>query len=96
MISDLYQMLSPHAKKKNLTFQIVVDPTLPRAYIGDDIRIRRVLINLLTNAIKYTPRAAVTFYVESVQTTDSSDLGVRFSIKDTGKWHQTGKDPTDL
>lgn len=93
MISDLYQMLSPHAKKKNLTFQVVVDPTLPRAYIGDDIRIRQVLINLLTNAIKYTAQGSVTFYVESVQTTDSSDLGVRFSIKDTGNGIKPEKIP---
>lgn len=84
MLYDLYQMMMPHAKKKNLTFQVIVDPTLPRGYIGDDIRIRQVLINLLTNAIKYTEQGSVSFHVEGVKTSPKAEFGVRFSVKDTG------------
>lgn len=63
MLNDLYNMFSLRAHEKGLRFEVNVNPDLPSKIYGDDIRIRQVLINLLTNAVKYTRKGTVTFEV---------------------------------
>lgn len=54
MLNDLYNIFSLRAQEKGLRFDVSVDPSLPSKLYGDDLRIRQVLVNLLTNAVKYT------------------------------------------
>ena len=54
MLSDVVGMLWLNAKKKNLEFHVNVAPDLPSELIGDEVRIKQILINVLNNAIKYT------------------------------------------
>lgn len=83
MLMDLYNMTYMRAKQKNLEMIFDVDPELPSGYIGDDIRIRQVLINLLTNAIKYSDQGTVTLTVSGK--VEQNEARLHFSVKDTGR-----------
>ena len=82
MLNDLYNMFSLRAQEKGLRFEVNVAPDLPSKLYGDDIRIRQVLINLLTNAVKYTRKGTVTFEVTGERS--GADEVLHFTVRDTG------------
>ncbi|MBO5176516.1 MAG: response regulator [Lachnospiraceae bacterium] len=90
LLNDLYNLIRIRAKDKNLKLVFDVDASIPRGYFGDDKRIRQILINLLTNAVKYTEKGTVTLRV-TAQTTGEQAL-LRFAVRDTG----IGIRPQDL
>jgi signal transduction histidine kinase/ActR/RegA family two-component response regulator len=59
LISETVQLNLVRIGEKPITFELTVDPALPRALYGDEIRIRQILNNLLSNAIKYTAGGTV-------------------------------------
>ncbi|MCR5154682.1 MAG: response regulator, partial [Lachnospiraceae bacterium] len=63
LIHDLTNNISVRADAKNLSFAVEVDPSLPSGLYGDDVRVKQVITNLLTNAVKYTEKGGVTFKV---------------------------------
>ena len=83
MIEKSVRLLAVKAFEKNIEMVCRIDPTLPDYYLGDSLRIRQILINLLGNAIKFTHSGYVGVFVEYVGTV-SNNLAIRFSIKDTG------------
>jgi len=82
MLNDIYNMIGIKAKDKNLELIFDVDSSMPREYFGDDKRIRQVLLNLLTNAVKYTEEGTVTLKVSCTVTGENAV--VHYSVKDTG------------
>jgi len=82
LLDNLYTMISIKAKDKGLALVFDIDPNIPSEYFGDDIRIRQVLVNLLTNAVKYTVEGTVTMTVTGRVEGDKAIL--RYSVKDTG------------
>ena len=82
LIHDLSNMITPKAEAKNLTFHTVVDPSLPSRLYGDDVRIRQVLVNLLTNAVKYTHKGSIELRVKGIKVGMKEEL--LFTVKDTG------------
>jgi CheY-like chemotaxis protein len=71
------------ADRKRLALRIDIDDGLPARLVGDQDRLRQVLLNLLNNAVKFTPAGAVSVRVELLA--DSGrDCRLRFSVKDTG------------
>ena len=83
LINDLVNMTTIRANAKNLEFKVEVDPELPSVYFGDDVRIRQVLMNLLTNAVKYTDKGSVTLTVKRTLVLDGKAI-MSFSVADTG------------
>ncbi len=82
VIHDISNMILTKAKDKNLIMNVFVEQTLPYRLFGDEIRIRQVLINLLTNAVKYTNEGSVSLIVKGKIQGDSVLLN--FSVEDTG------------
>lgn len=82
MLNDLFNMFSLRTQEKGLKFDVIVDPKLPSKLYGDDIRIRQVLGNFLTNAVKYTEKGTVT--LELAGRTEGENVVLHFTVKDTG------------
>ena len=75
-------MLEKRAAEKNLRISIDVDPGMPSMLLGDEGKIEQILINLITNAVKYTNDGYVRISVTGDYKDDSFDLMV--SVSDTG------------
>ena len=83
MIDDLVNMISERAHKKNLSLITEISPTLPRSLFGDDMRIKQVITNILTNAVKYTNQGKITLTI-SGQQVDAETFEMFVSVADTG------------
>ncbi|SEQ78182.1 Signal transduction histidine kinase [Treponema bryantii] len=83
MIIDLLNMTRDRAKAKGLKFNLNVNSSLPKTLYGDSIRIKQCIINLLTNAIKYTKEGSVTFEIDFKKQDDDNIL-LKVNVKDTG------------
>ncbi len=82
-INDLVNSVLQKAESKDLAFVVNIDEKLPAAMIGDDVRVGQVIMNLLTNAVKYTEKGSVTLSIrEDERNGDNIRLAV--SVKDTG------------
>lgn len=79
LLDNICAMFEPLFKAKSLDFRFSIEPTLPQTVYGDENRLRQILTNILSNALKYTPTGAVTF---SSWLTDDEKL--RFDVSDTG------------
>ena len=83
VIFDTVRSLAPIAHKKNLEFLVQIDERMPDYLLGDSNRIRQILINLLDNALKFTPHGEVSLWVQCVDLT-SHEVRMRVAVNDTG------------
>lgn len=81
--TNAYSILYSQAKEKNLAISIHIDKSIHAAHVGDEGRLRQVLINILGNAIKFTESGFVDFRVELVSEFDAEQK-IRFKVRDTG------------
>lgn len=84
MLNDIFNMIQFRAEEKSLEFKMDIDETIPNIMMGDDIRIRQVLINLLNNAIKYTFNGKVSLKISKVLCEEDGMVALLFEVKDTG------------
>lgn len=83
LVNDLVNMTKVRAEKKNLAFFCEIDENIPSMLYGDDVRIRQVITNILTNAVKYTPDGSVKLKMKVMHIKNGvARLGV--SVTDTG------------
>lgn len=82
-VFDTVRSLMPLAHKKKLDLLVRIDPALPDYLLGDSSRIRQVLLNLLSNALKFTLQGEVILHVQNLAQFDS-DIRMRISVSDTG------------
>ncbi len=82
MLNDIIVLAMARKGNKNLELIIDCDPNIPSELIGDDLRIKQVIINLMTNAIKFTEEGAVLLKIRKRDTATGINLTV--SVKDTG------------
>lgn len=59
VLNDTVNMTMNKAKEKGLTYQLNVDSTIPSVMLGDEIRVRQVILNIVNNAIKYTNKGGI-------------------------------------
>lgn len=83
MIDVFIKELSFACANKNLEFTYFIDPLLPFEIIGDQIKLKQVLINLFNNALKFTNKGSIIFKVKKVSQINEKVI-LKFSIKDTG------------
>ena len=86
LVKDLYNVVRLRAKDKGLDVKLDIDPTLPVGLVGDETRIRQVITNLLTNAVKYTETGTVTLIMQKEAEGSPSDnsICISMAVKDTG------------
>lgn len=83
VIKDAYLITDNIAQKKGLDFTIEVDESIPSKLYGDSVRIRGILVNILNNAVKYTPKGSVSFKCEYDKIEDNT-VYLSFSVIDSG------------
>ena len=83
LLNDIISMISLQARQKNLQFKVRISEDIPAKLIGDSMRIRQVLVNLLTNAVKYTQNGAVIFVVNGISH-DEYYESLHVEVHDTG------------
>ena len=83
VLSEVTAIVSVPVREKNLELQVTVDNELPLTVMGDSVRLHQVILNLLTNALKFTHKGGVRLNIEVVEM-DALSIIVRFSVSDTG------------
>ena len=84
IFDNLLTPLSYEAKKKGLEFTAHIDPQLKDINVlGDDVRIRQILLNLVANAVKFTPQGSVTIALNALQLTGKQAI-LELKVTDTG------------
>ncbi|MDO4513509.1 MAG: ATP-binding protein [Lachnospiraceae bacterium] len=84
VINDLVNMISSRVYDKGLSFLVEVDPGIPYVLYGDEIRLKQIVTNLLTNAVKYTEKGSVTMQV-GYHKRDEKSIVLSVAVKDTGR-----------
>ena len=83
LMAALENSISERARAKGLELNIDVDRSVPSRLYGDDVRIGQIVVNLLTNAVKYTEKGSVTLRVKN-NGIDGENVKLRFDVIDTG------------
>ncbi len=83
LVNDLVNMISKRASDKNLTLNVDVDKTIPNLLFGDDVRIKQCILNILTNAVKYTKQGSVSLSLKAENAT-SEHINLTVHVIDTG------------
>lgn len=83
MFENLLANISAKGNEKNLNIHFIVNPLLPRELIGDPMRISQVLLNLCTNAVKFTRNGSVIINIDFASL-GNNKICLKISVKDTG------------
>ena len=82
LLHDIYMLIGDRARQKGLSIQIKVNESIPSVLYGDDVRLKQILVNLMTNAVKYTEQGTVTLNVDGC--IKGNICALDFQVKDTG------------
>lgn len=85
LIYDLVNIIDTRAETKGLDFRVDLDPSLPKLLNGDEVRIRQIIINILTNAVKYTEKGFVIFKISCEEKRRDPDrVLIKVAVIDSG------------
>ena len=84
LLGNAVNMARPRAESKGLSFGLEVDGTLPDALFGDMTRVQQIVVNILTNAAKYTEKGSVNLRVSGERDTEKGIVTLNFVVQDTG------------
>jgi signal transduction histidine kinase/DNA-binding response OmpR family regulator len=92
-VDSAVTVFAPLAEQKGLTLSARIDPAAPLVVVGDPIRLRQILINLVGNAVKFTDKGSVEVEVTPTKAPDPAMDGpsLRFTVRDTGIGIPAGK-----
>ena len=87
-VESALELVSASAAAKGLEVACLVDPGAPAAILGDSTRLGQILVNLLTNAVKFTEQGEVVLTVESKAAAEADEVAdlhrLHFTVRDTG------------
>ncbi len=85
LINDLVNMVNVRAGEKGLALTLDFDRNLPSVLHGDEIRLKQIVMNILTNAVKYTEKGGIVFSIGyEKNAADPASVILKVSVKDTG------------
>ncbi|WP_439883130.1 response regulator [Pontibacter sp. MBLB2868] len=82
-ITDVIELMNSKASERTNTLEFTIDPSVPNRIIGDPLRLRQVLLNLVGNAIKFTQNGTIKVFAQVLQEREH-DLLMEFIVEDTG------------
>jgi PAS domain S-box-containing protein len=82
-LEDTMRVLAPRAHQKGIELACHIHPDVPDALVGDALRLRQIVVNLVGNAIKFTEHGEVVLHVQA-QPRRNGDVQLQFSVADTG------------
>lgn len=80
LTDEVARAFVPLAQAKGLDLRVQIDPAVPLVVIGDEFRVRQILTNLMSNAVKYTDEGGVVLEIGT-----STESSIVFSVRDTGR-----------
>jgi len=83
IVESVRRLMEKNAEQKSLRFTVTIEPSVRLAVRGDPVRLRQVLTNLVSNAIKFTERGNVAIHVSKRGET-RTHFEILFAVKDTG------------
>ena len=83
VLSQMTDMFTPQFKEKGLNFDVSAPASLPPRLLGDPLRLGQVLLNLISNAIKFTEKGGVSLSVSEIGRQDRQ-VTLQFTVRDTG------------
>ncbi len=83
LFNDIVKLIKARIGEKPLDFKVSIAEDIPKVLYGDHINVKKIMINLLTNAVKYTDQGWISLNVKCVKTNEICRLIV--SVKDTGR-----------
>ncbi len=83
VINDLFNMVRTKLEGKGLEFFLKVNPDMPHLLKGDEIRLKQVITNILSNAVKYTEKGSITFEL-GYEMKGEKEMDLLVSVRDTG------------
>nr|MCR5101388.1 response regulator [Butyrivibrio sp.] len=84
MINDLTTMIEDRARKKNLEFKLNINKDIPHILFGDELRIKQCILNILTNAVKYTEKGYFSLSI-NYRIEDNHNIILIIKVTDTGQ-----------
>lgn len=83
-VEAIVEVMANQVYEKGLELPVYIDEQIPKQLIGDEGRIRQVILNLVGNAIKFTPTGEVAVRVESLGCVNDGTFSIRFEVSDSG------------
>ena len=84
IVNQVIELTKYDSNIKKIQLNIAISHDVPKYIYTDIIRIKQILINLLTNAVKFTEKGSITLSVRNIQNEDEDRNEIQFSVKDTG------------
>jgi signal transduction histidine kinase/CheY-like chemotaxis protein len=84
LINDSLSIIRTRLHEKPVLMFTMIDSTLPRQLLGDEARIRQILLNLLSNAVKYTREGHIILGIRGEKSAGGREIVLRFEVADTG------------
>lgn len=82
-ILDIFSLLGHKCQEKNLEFAKEYDASIPKTLLGDAARLRQIILNLTSNAVKFTHQGKVTITI-SIDNDEAEKITLKFAVSDTG------------
>ncbi|WP_205161276.1 MULTISPECIES: PAS domain S-box protein [Arenibacter] len=82
-ISAMLHLFESKIQEKNLKLVKIYDEKIPKVLVGDPVRLHQIIMNLMSNAVKFTTKGKITFSVKLLEE-DEKNVNIEFSVTDTG------------